>query len=217
MHKAICAAHTFTEVRVMKKMEIAAMLGFAAALMISSFSKSAATLYALEDDVVRLHILANSDSYDDQLLKYAVRDAVLENGSCYFEDIDSTEEAAVAAELCLPALEEIARKTVAEKGYDYTVTAEYEKIAFDERMYEDITMPAGVYNAVRINIGKAEGQNWWCVMYPPLCVPVASEDENLQEEYFTEDEKEMLNDPQKFRYKLKCLEWLSELWNKVCE
>ena len=123
MHKAICAANTFTEVRVMKKMEIATMLGFAAALMISSFSKSAATLYALEDDVVRLHILANSDSYDDQLLKYAVRDAVLENGSCYFEDIDSTEEAAVAAELCLPALEEIARKTVAEKGYDYTVTA----------------------------------------------------------------------------------------------
>lgn len=200
----------------MKKIEIAAILGFTAAIMISSFAESAYTLKNLENDVLRLHILANSDSYDDQLLKYAVRDAVLEQGACYFENISSLEDAKATVEGCLPALEEIARKTVAEKGYDYTVTAEYEKIIFDERVYENVTMPAGAYDAVRINIGSAEGQNWWCVMYPPLCVPAASANETT-EEYFTKDEEEMLLQPQKFRYKLKCLEWLSELWKNVCE
>ncbi len=200
----------------MKKMEIAAILGFAAALVVSSFCKSADTLHDLEKDVLRLHILANSDSYDDQLLKYAVRDAVLEKGSCYFENVYSLEDAKAVAVGCLPSIEEIARETVAEKGYDYTVTAEYENIYFDERVYENITMPAGVYNAVRINIGSAEGQNWWCVMYPPLCVPAASKDESA-EEYFTENEKEMLQEPQKFRYKLKCLEWFSEVWENICE
>lgn len=200
----------------MKKTEIAAILGFAAAIAVSTFGKSADTLHSLENDVVRLHILANSDSYYDQLLKYAVRDAVLEKGSVYFENISSCEDAKAAAKGCLPVLEEIARETVAEKGYDYTVNAEFEKIPFDERVYENVTMPAGVYDAVRINIGKAEGQNWWCVMYPPLCVPAASGEENT-EDYFTEDEAEMLMEPQKFRYKLRCLEWLSELWDNICE
>lgn len=199
----------------MKKTEIAAMIGFAAALAVSSFGKSADTLHSLENDVVRLHILANSDSYDDQLLKYAVRDAVLEKGSVYFENIFSCEDAKAAAKGCLPALEEIARETVAEKGYDYTVTAEFEKIPFNERVYENVTMPAGVYDAVRINIGNAEGQNWWCVMYPPLCLPAASEEDT--DEYFTEDEKEMLTKPQKFRCKLKFLEWIEDMFGEKCE
>lgn len=199
----------------MKKIEIAALLGFAAALTISSLGTSANTLHDLEKDVLRLHILANSNSCDDQLLKYAVRDAILEKGSVYFDNVSSCEDAKAVAKSCLPALEEIARETVAEKGYDYTVTAEFEKIPFDERTYEDVTMPAGVYDAVRICIGEAEGQNWWCVMYPPLCLPAAAEEDT--DEYFTEDEKEMLTKPQKFRCKLKFLEWLSETLSRECE
>lgn len=195
----------------MKKIEIAAMFGFAAALAVSTVGQSADTWHSLENDVVRLHVLANSDSYEDQLLKYAVRDAVLEEGSVYFENISSAEDAKAAAKGCLPSLEEIARKTVAEKGYDYTVTAKFEKTAFDERVYENVTMPAGVYDAVRIEIGRAEGQNWWCVMYPPLCLPAASEEDT--DEYFTEDEKDMLTEPQKFRCKLKILEWLEETFD----
>lgn len=199
----------------MKKIEIAAVIGFAAALALSAFGKSADTLHSLENDVVRLHILANSDSYDDQLLKYAVRDAVLEKGSVYFENISSCDDAKAAAQGCLPALEEIARETVAEKGYDYTVSAEFEKIPFNERVYENVTMPAGVYDAVRINIGSAEGQNWWCVMYPPLCLPAAAEEDT--DEYFTEDEKEMLTKPQKFRCKLKFLEWIEDMFGENYE
>lgn len=200
----------------MKIMETAAMIGMAGAIFLSSLGSSAETLDDIEDSVLRLHILANSDSSEDQLLKYAVRDAVLSEGAVYFENTSSQEDAVCTAEGCLQYLEEIARETVASEGYDYTVNAELVTMAFDERTYENVTLPAGVYDAVRINIGKAEGQNWWCVMYPPLCIPAAAE-ETEPELYFTEDELEMLKEPQKFRYKLRCAEWFRELWDEFCE
>lgn len=202
----------------MKKMELACLMGMAGALTIAAFGQSAQTWHGLEEDVLRLHILANSDSAEDQLLKYAVRDAVLEEGSVYFENLSSCADAKAAAAGCLPQLEEIARRTVAERGYDYTVTAELAETVFDERVYEDVTMPAGVYDAVRICIGEAAGQNWWCVMYPPLCVPAASEEEDeILEAYFTDEEEEMMKQPEKFRYRLKCVEWLEKLWKRICE
>ena len=201
----------------MKKMELACLMGMIGAISVSVFGQDVATLHDLEEDVLRLHILANSDSAEDQLLKYTVRDAVLEEGAVYFEDLSSRKDAAAAAEGCLPQLLEIARKTIAEEGYDYTVTAEVSEVWFEERVYEDVTMPAGVYDAVRICIGEAEGQNWWCVMYPPLCVPASSETEGETEEYFTEEEQEMLTEPERFRYRLKCVEWFERLWKHVCE
>ncbi|MBQ8514557.1 MAG: stage II sporulation protein R [Ruminococcus sp.] len=201
----------------MKKLELACLLGMAGAMTISVFTKDAQTRQTLENDVLRLHILANSDSAEDQLLKYAVRDAVLEEGAVYFEELSSCADAKAAAAGALPQLEEIARETVSEWGYDYEVTAELSQTAFGERVYEEVTLPAGVYDAVRICIGQAEGQNWWCVMYPPLCVPAAAEDDQEQEVYFTEDELEMMTEPEKFRYRLKCVEWLKELWETLCE
>ncbi len=201
----------------MKKMEAAAIIGMAGAVLLSSFGSSAVTQNSIEGDVLRMHILANSDSADDQLLKYAVRDAILEKGAVYFENADSFEDAKYTAESSLQHLEEIARETVAAEGKDYAVNAELVTMAFDERTYENVTLPAGVYDAVRINIGEAKGQNWWCVMYPPLCVPAADDDETEPELYFTEDEAEMLREPQKFRYKLRCAEWFQELWDRFCE
>ncbi|MBQ8724304.1 MAG: stage II sporulation protein R [Oscillospiraceae bacterium] len=204
----------------MKKMEIAAIMGMAGALLISSLGQEAAAYHSIEENVLRLHILANSDSMEDQLLKYEVRDEILRKGSVYFENISTPEEAVYTAESCLQYLEEIARETVADKGYDYAVNAELVTMTFDERTYEDVTLPAGVYDAVRITIGEAAGQNWWCVMYPPLCIPAvtedAEEDETL-EKYFTDEEEELLTQPEKIRYKLKCAEWLKEAWNRLCE
>jgi stage II sporulation protein R len=199
------------EVRDMKRMEIACLLGMAGALMIATWGQDVQTRSALEQDVLRLHILANSDSAEDQLLKYAVRDAILEKGSVYFQQMTSCADAKATAAGCLPQLEEIARETVAEKGYDYAVTATLSKTVFDERVYENFTMPAGVYDAVRICIGAAEGQNWWCVMYPPLCVPAASTDDA-----FSEEEAEMLRQPEKYRFRLKCVDWFQSLWNSIC-
>ena len=201
----------------MKKMEAAAIIGMAGAVLLSSFGSSAVTQNSIEGDVLRMHILANSDSADDQLLKYAVRDAILEKGAVYFENADSFEDAKYTAESSLQHLEEIARETVAAEGKDYAVNAELVTMAFDERTYENVTLPAGVYDAVRINIGEAKGQNWWCVRYTPLCGPAADDDETEPELYFTEDEAEMLREPQKFRYKLRCAEWFQELWDRFCE
>lgn len=204
----------------MKKMEIAAIMGMAGALLISSLGQDAAAYHSIEENVLRLHILANSDSMEDQLLKYEVRDEVLRKGSVYFENISSPENAVYTAESSLQYLEEIARETVAGKGYDYAVSAELVNMAFEERTYEDVTLPAGVYNAVRITIGEAKGQNWWCVMYPPLCIPAVTEDggeEEVLEKYFTDEEEELLTQPEKIRCKLKCAEWLKEMWNKFCE
>lgn len=204
----------------MKKTETAAIIGMAGALLISAFGQDAAAYHSIEENVLRLHILANSDSMEDQLLKYKVRDEILRRGSVYFEDISSPEDAVYTAESSLQYLEEIAREAVAGEGYDYTVNAELVTMTFEERTYEDVTLPAGVYDAVRITIGEAEGQNWWCVMYPPLCIPAVSETEDedeILEKYFTDEEEKLLTEPEKIRYKLKCAEWLKEIWRKVCE
>lgn len=201
----------------MKKTDIILITGLASAMLFTNFTQFGKTLYSIENNVLRMHILANSDSKDDQDLKLCVRDRLLENSEELFGECNSLEEMKACAIEKQDQIKEIALDVIHEKGYNYTVDTEVVNMEFDAREYGDITMPAGKYDALRVTIGEAKGHNWWCVMYPPLCVPAASEDENLQEEYFTEDEKEMLNDPQKFRYKLKCLEWLSELWNKVCE
>ncbi|MBO5227023.1 MAG: stage II sporulation protein R [Ruminococcus sp.] len=204
----------------MKKTETAAIIGMAGALLISALGQDAAAYHSIEENVLRLHILANSDSMEDQLLKYKVRDEILRRGSVYFEDISSPEDAVYTAESSLQYLEEIAREAVAGEGYDYTVNAELVTMTFEERTYEDVTLPAGVYDAVRITIGEAEGQNWWCVMYPPLCIPAVSETEDedeILEKYFTDEEEKLLTEPEKIRYKLKCAEWLKEIWRKVCE
>ncbi len=201
----------------MKKTELACLMGMICALTTGIFAKDAQTLHGLENDVLRLHILANSDTADDQLLKYAVRDAILEEGSTYFTDMTSCADAKATAAGCLPQLEEIARRTVAAYGYDYEVTAVLSEVAFDERVYDAGTMPAGVYDAVQVRIGAAEGQNWWCVMYPPLCLPAAAEDAEPPADVFTEEEREMLENPQKFRFRLKILELLEKWMDSLCE
>lgn len=198
----------------MKIMEIAALTGFASAFAFSLFCTDADTYRSIQNNVVRLHIRAASDSAQDQLLKYKVRDAVLENCSCYFDNVHSAEEAAYAAEASLQHIQETAEKTVAENGYTYSVNVKFAKEAFSEIVYDGFTMPAGVYDAVRIDIGNADGHNWWCVMYPPLCLPAASDD---ADEIFSDDEKEMLTKPQKFRFRLKIADWICGLFGKEYE
>ncbi len=204
----------------MKKIEIASILGMAGALLISSVSGAASAVHHMEDSVLRLHIIANSDSSRDQLLKYKIRDAVLTEGAVYLSG-RTPEEARLTAETSLGYIEEIARETAAENGCFDEITAEYVTMPFEARTYEvkgeTCTLPAGVYDAVRVNIGKAEGQNWWCVMYPPLCIPAAAEETESPEELFTEEEQEILSEPCKFQYKLKCAEWFEKLWDRFCE
>ena len=126
--------------------------------------------------MLRLHILANSDSIDDQALKLKVRDKVLEQADTLFvDDAESVEDAETIAAENLETLEQTAQQLVWDEGYSYPVKAQLVEMPFDDRTYGDWVMPAGEYTALRITIGAAQGQNWWCVMYPAMCIPLASQ------------------------------------------
>ena len=129
----------------------------------------------VRQEVLRLHILANSDSEADQAVKLKVRDAVLEATGELFAGADDLAEARGAAEDSLALIEETARQVLAENGYPgMPVKAEVSRSRFGTREYGETVLPAGEYAAVRITLGEGAGQNWWCVMFPPLCVPAAA-------------------------------------------
>ena len=129
----------------------------------------------LRDNVLRLHIIANSDSKADQELKLKVRDAVLNSTGGIFENATDLEGAIAAAQDSLEGIIGVARQTIAQSGMDYEVKAKIGDAYFDTREYEEFTLPAGVYKAVNIEIGKAQGKNWWCVMFPALCIGSAAQ------------------------------------------
>ncbi|MBR3760456.1 MAG: stage II sporulation protein R [Ruminococcus sp.] len=179
--------------------------GFILTIIISNsvgFIKDGRKLDHLRESVLRLHILADSDSEEDQRLKLCVRDAILEESGRLFKGADDLESAERAAAEAMPEIIAIAERTLREQGCESPVAARLEDIEFDERVYGNITMPAGKYRALRIEIGEAKGHNWWCVMYPPLCIPAAEEVESRDEkEYFDEKELDIVYRPKKYRVK----------------
>ena len=152
-------------------------------------------------EVFRLHILANSDSADDQALKLLVRDRVLEASQALFEQAQTKEEAETLVKRNLHMLCEVAAHTVQDSGCNYPVRAELTRMYFTTRHYEKYTLPSGMYDALRLTIGDGAGQNWWCVMYPSLCVGAASETE--MEDHLDDGEYEVVTaDKYDFRFKL---------------
>jgi stage II sporulation protein R len=180
--------------------EAAAILGLIITIIVNSITTFAADLENITDNVLRLHILANSDTDEDQALKLMVRDAILSETAVIFENTDGKEEAVVAAKKAIPEIERIAKRVIDEQGYDYCVSAEVTSMEFDTRVYGDITMPAGEYEAIRVTIGEAKGKNWWCVMFPPLCIPAVAAEETIDVfgEVLTEEEKDILQNPTKY-------------------
>ena len=154
-----------------------------AALALTSGAVALHTQSQLAEKVVRLHVLANSDSEEDQALKLKVRDAVLEQATETLRGADSQTEACRRLTDILPELEETARAVITANGYDYGVRAELAETSFPTKEYDGFALPAGEYlalrvligEAVRITIGSGSGQNWWCVVFPPLCTAAASD------------------------------------------
>ena len=131
---------------------------------------------ALADKVVRLHVLANSDSGEDQALKLQVRDAVLSAADGLIAPGGSLEEAEAAIVEALPALAAAGAQVVGQEGYSYPVTASLEhNVWFPTKTYTDFALPAGEYTALRVVIGEGGGQTWWCVVFPPLCLGSVTE------------------------------------------
>lgn len=123
----------------------------------------------LSRSVVRLHIIANSDTECDQELKLAVRDRLLERFGELFSECPDAGAALQAANANLDLIESVAADEISRRGFGYSVSAETGKFPFPTKVYGDVRLPSGSYNAVRVKIGSAAGHNWWCVMYPPLC------------------------------------------------
>ncbi len=121
------------------------------------------------DSVFRLHVIANSDSTEDQNLKYIVRDNLLNYMNSICTECKTKEEAISIVEKNKSEFERIAAQTIKDQGYSYNVKIDIGNFKFPTKNYGDISLPAGNYDALKIEVGEAKGQNWWCVMFPPLC------------------------------------------------
>lgn len=168
------------------------------------------TCEGVRENAVRLHILAHSDSAEDQALKLTVRDAVLAASADWQETAATAEEALALAESRLPELEAVAQAVVTAEGYDYPVRAEVCRMYFTTRQYDTFTLPAGMYDAVRLVIGAGEGQNWWCVMYPPLCVGAAT-DRRQATSLWSDEQRELVDGGDRYVVKFKVVEWVQRV------
>ena len=160
------------------------------------------------EDTVRIHILANSDLEIDQNLKLEIRDLLLDKYSDALKNVSSTKEAEEVLKELIPYIENDAEGYITEKGFDYKVKAELVTEWYDTRYYEDFTLPQGYYSSLKVIIGEGEGKNWWCVMYPPMCLDVATDD-RLTNGY--SDSEISLIKGEKMRVKFKILELISEI------
>ena len=201
----------------LKIWEIALLLGVAVCLL--SGAKALHTQDELADKVVRLHVLANSDSEEDQALKLQVRDAVLDRAEDLLAQPSSRAEAEGKLRGQLLEFERLAEAVVREAGYDYEVTAELTDTEFPTREYEGFTLPAGEYLALRILIGEAAGRNWWCVVFPPLCTAATADvPASAMAAGFTEDEVRLITEEDRgYVLKFKAVEFwetLREKWDE---
>ncbi|NLX88213.1 MAG: stage II sporulation protein R [Syntrophomonadaceae bacterium] len=151
---------------------------------------------SLHQDVLRLHVIANSDNPGDQQLKLQVKDQVVAQLRDALIEASTAEEARQIALRELPAIKRTAEATIAQHGYQYGVNVEVGQYAFPTKSYGNLVFPAGDYQAVRVVIGEGQGKNWWCVLFPPLCM-VSSSEQGLS-----------LDSPQQAEMSLKCLKLL---------
>lgn len=143
---------------------------------INSYAKRAiAQSSEVREETLRLHIIANSDSEEDQALKLRIRDRILDETGELFAEVTGKSDAVALAKISLNEIQAVAEDVIAEEGAEYEVTVSLTENWFETRSYDGFTLPAGDYDTVRIVIGAGEGTNWWCVMYPPLCVSSAED------------------------------------------
>ena len=197
----------------MKKIHISMALALIFTLLMT-MTGFEARCDSIRTNVLRLHVLANSDSDYDQVVKLAVRDRILSECGDLFERVDGYDAALEQAESNLPALCASAQAQLREMGCDYPVSVEIAPTDFDTRVYDDVTLPAGEYTALQVRIGEAKGKNWWCVCYPNLCIPAASQTEEVSE-VLDEDEAEVVTNSGKYIMRFKIVEWYEQLKTRL--
>lgn len=165
----------------------------------------------IRGNILRLHVIANSDSKKDQALKYEVRDTLLKEGSFAVSDSKTKQQATKSISDNLDFLRKKAQQKVYDKGFGYDVKVEVAKSYFPTRQYEDITLPAGYYDAVKVIIGEGKGKNWWCVMFPCLCLPAATKGSVCPEDILDEKQLEIIKDQNRYEVRF----WLVEKYYEI--
>lgn len=198
--------------------QAALLIGFITAVFCEGICAYAESRRGITEDVFRLHVIANSDSDEDQALKLRVRNAVLEASADIFGGAVSAADAKRLSEENLQLFEAAAAAEIAASGYDYPVRCEVGTVHFDRRVYGSAELPEGDYSALRVIIGEGEGKNWWCVMFPALCLPaVTNTDEVLslaaENGVISTEELELMQDPENYEVKL----YFAEVIKKLCE
>lgn len=198
-----------------KKIKISVTVGIVVAILFSicSFAK---TSEEIRSDVLRLHVIANSDTSVDQNLKLRLRDYILQEGKDIFNGSVNVENAVKKIEPVLPELEKLAKAFVNQAGFDYDVKISLSNEYFTTRTYETVTLPAGKYLALRVVIGSGEGHNWWCVMFPPMCVPAADKKDEI-ENVFSEKEIKLVESKPKYEPRFKVVEIYEQLKEIISE
>ena len=169
----------------------------------------------ISSNVVRLHVLANSDSEVDQQLKLKVRDGIIDYLEPLLKDVSDVEETKQIIGENIVKIEHEAEKIVKKYGYTYNVTAMSGNYNFPTKVYENAQFPKGNYDALRIVIGNGNGQNWWCVLYPQLCFSksnngtLSQESETKLQNVLTDDEYDMITSKSDINFKFKIVEWFS--------
>ena len=198
--------------RKLKRWELALLFGVLCILAAGSWLGE--EQQELADSVIRFHVIANSNSREDQALKLAVRDRVLEQAQAVYPENATLPQARAALEGALDQLAQAGQAVVEEQGYDYQVTARMEQCWFPTKEYDGFALPAGEYTARRVVIGEGQGQNWWCVAFPPLCLGAAGEtvDTAAQAGYFTPEQVSLVTEENTgYVLKFKGMELLGEL------
>ena len=196
----------------LKKILIILIL-FITYILLSIFSYSNAVSRDISNSVFRLHVIANSNSKEDQDLKYALRDELIKYMNSISENVSSKEEAIKLANENKDEFYAIAKKVISDNGFNYDVNIEIGNFSFPTKTYGDISLPAGFYDALKVEIGNATGQNWWCVMFPSLCFVDVSEGivpeeskEDLQLSMQEEDYNLIASNEAQYKLKFKLVE-----------
>lgn len=170
----------------------------------------------IREEVLRLHVLANSDSYEDQQLKLKVRDAVLDAGSSLFNGSTDIKNVSKRLNEEKGYLISVAQDIIKKQGYNYDVEIVLSEEYFTTKTYQTVTLPAGKYLALKVIIGKGEGQNWWCVMFPPMCITAADETEELSS-VLKENEVKLVEKNPVFEPRFKIIELFEKLKNRFSD
>ncbi len=197
----------------LKKWELVLAVSMAALLI--SLAVGGREQRTLARQVIRLHVLAHSDTEEDQRLKLLVRDAVLAQAETLLEGAASPEEAYRLLNGHLDALRAAGQRVVLDRGYSYPVHTALEECYFPTRHYRDFSLPAGRYQALRVEIGAARGHNWWCVVYPPLCSAGVEETEPAFAGLNPEQVRLIQEENTEYVIRFRCMEWWGMLQERL--